>query len=181
MKVLIDACVLYPTVMREMVLGVAEQGLFTPLWSPRIIGEWAHAAARLGAEHAETARAEIALLRAKWPDSDVDYDAVLEQGLHLPDVNDRHVLAAAIAGGAQTLLTMNLRDFPTNILASHHILRRDPDGLLCEYLATDKDAVCAVARAVHATAERLSGQTLGMRPLMKKARLPRLGKALERL
>ena len=32
MKVLIDACVLYPTVMRELVLGAAGQGLFTPLW-----------------------------------------------------------------------------------------------------------------------------------------------------
>ena len=41
MRVLIDACVLYPTVMREVVLGVAAQGLFTPRWSPRILEEWA--------------------------------------------------------------------------------------------------------------------------------------------
>ena len=32
-RVLIDTCVLYPTVMREMVLGVAARGAFEPIWS----------------------------------------------------------------------------------------------------------------------------------------------------
>jgi len=45
MKVLLDTCVIYPTVMRQMILGVAGAGAFTPLWSERIIGEWLHAAA----------------------------------------------------------------------------------------------------------------------------------------
>jgi hypothetical protein len=49
MRVLIDACVLYPTVMREVLIGVAAKGLFTPLWSARILEEWARAAARLDA------------------------------------------------------------------------------------------------------------------------------------
>ena len=44
MKVLIDTCVLYPTVMRQMLLGAAEHGLFIPLWSDQILEEWARAA-----------------------------------------------------------------------------------------------------------------------------------------
>ncbi|MBL3553988.1 PIN domain-containing protein, partial [Rhodovulum sulfidophilum] len=44
MKVLLDACVLYPTVLREILLGVARRGGFTPLWSARILEEWARAA-----------------------------------------------------------------------------------------------------------------------------------------
>lgn len=63
MKILIDACVLYPTVMREIVLGVAEAGIFTPRWSARILEEWARAAARLGGGQDVVARGEIALLR----------------------------------------------------------------------------------------------------------------------
>ena len=43
MKALLDACVLYPTVLREILTGVAGQGLYTPLWSDRILEEWARA------------------------------------------------------------------------------------------------------------------------------------------
>ena len=66
MKILIDAGVLYPTVMREMVLGVASAGVFEPQWSPRLLEEWARAAARLGPEGEAQARGEIAMLGAAW-------------------------------------------------------------------------------------------------------------------
>ncbi|HAC47887.1 MAG TPA: PIN domain-containing protein, partial [Sulfitobacter sp.] len=62
-RVLIDTCVLYPTVMREMVLGVAARGAFEPIWSARILEEWARAAIKLGPTGEAQARAEIALLR----------------------------------------------------------------------------------------------------------------------
>jgi len=45
MKAVLDSCVIYPTVMREVLLGVAEAGGYTPLWSPRIIEEWRRAVA----------------------------------------------------------------------------------------------------------------------------------------
>ena len=48
MRVVIDACVLYPTVLREIVLGVARADLITPLWSDRLLEEWARTAARHG-------------------------------------------------------------------------------------------------------------------------------------
>ncbi|MCF6315936.1 MAG: PIN domain-containing protein [Marinosulfonomonas sp.] len=178
MRVLIDACVLYPTVMREVLIGVAAQGLFTPLWSTRILEEWARAAARLGAGQDAVARGEIALLRARWPDAEVDYSADLEASLHLPDPNDTHVLAAAIAGKADVLLTMNLKDFPTRVVSANGVLRRDPDGMLREMFAEHPDVVGEVAQSVRQMAEHLSGKKQDMRKLMEKARLPRLGKAL---
>ena len=98
MKVLLDTCVIYPTVMRQMILGVAEQGVFTPLWSERIIGEWLRAAEKLGPEGVAQARAEAALLAARWPEAEVSYPPSLEARLWLPDAGDVHVLAAAIAG-----------------------------------------------------------------------------------
>ena len=66
-RILIDACVLYPTVMREVVLGVAKVGVFEPIWSARLLEEWARAAIKLGPEGEAQARAELALLRAAWP------------------------------------------------------------------------------------------------------------------
>lgn len=175
-RVLIDACVLYPTVLGEIVLGVAGQGLFIPLWSARILEEWARAAARNASE--AIARQEIASLRAVWPDAEIHPDPATEDRLALPDPADVHVLAAAIDGRADELLTLNLKDFPTRTLSREGIIRRDPDGFLLEHLAANPDQVRCVVDQVHATACRLSGEDLDRRALLKRARLPRLGKAL---
>ena len=178
MRVLIDACVLYPTVLREIVLGLAAAGAFTPLWSPRILEEWARAAARRGAGEEAVARGEIALLRARWPAAEVTVAPATEARLWLPDAGDVHVLAAAIDGRADVLLTLNLRDFPHRALDPEAILLRHPDAFLTEALARAPEATRQSVAAVHAEAERLSGQTLPLRALMKRAKLPRLGKAL---
>ena len=65
MRIVIDACVLYPTVMREVVLGAAEAGLFAPRWSARILEEWARAARKIGPEGETIARGEIAAVQAR--------------------------------------------------------------------------------------------------------------------
>ncbi|MEX0366224.1 MAG: RSP_2648 family PIN domain-containing protein [Ruegeria sp.] len=180
MKVLIDANVLYPTVMREVVLGVARQGLFQPLWSARVLEEWARAAARLGPEAEAQARSEIALLQAAWPRADVRHAPELEARLWLPDPADVHVLAAAIAGSADLILTSNAKDFPRNILAEEGLARSDPDGFLLGCYEAQPERVADAAQAVLQEARRLSGDPWTLRSLFKKARLPRLGKALDR-
>ena len=97
MKALLDACVLYPTVLREILIGVARAGLYQPLWSDRILEEWARATVKLGPGAEAVARGEVAVLRAELPGACVTPKAGLEARLHLPDVADIHVLAAAIA------------------------------------------------------------------------------------
>ena len=178
MRVLIDACVLYPTVMREMVLGVAGQGLFAPRWSDRILEEWARAAGKLGPADEVWARGEIAALAARVPDALVRYDRGIETRYWLPDTGDIHVLAAAVAGSCDAILTMNTKDFPRNILEDEGLARLDPDGFLMDLWREQPDAVRDVADRVLAEARRLSGEDWTLRALLKKARLPRLGKAL---
>lgn len=178
MKILIDANVLYPTVMREMVLGVAAEGMFTPLWSARILDEWAYAATRLGAAGEAQARGEIALLRAKWPGAEITYPETLESRLWLPDSADLHVLAAAIAGSADAIMTQNARDFPRDVLAEEGLVRIDPDGYLFQCWQNWPEHVELVGKRVLAKARKLSGEQWRMRGLMKKARLPRTGRAL---
>lgn len=180
MKFLLDACVLYPTVMREVLLGVARTGAFTPLWSERILEEWALAARKLGQEGELQARAEIALVSAAWPKASIRVPNGLEDRLWLPDPADVHVLAAAIAGSADGIITLNAKDFPRNILAEEGLARVDADGFLLGLYEANPAAVSEAVEAVRQEAERLSGQQWEMRKLMKKARLPRLGKALTR-
>ncbi|WP_425039038.1 RSP_2648 family PIN domain-containing protein [Primorskyibacter sp. S187A] len=178
MKLLLDACVLYPTVMREVLMGAAHAGFFTPLWSARILEEWRRAALKLGPEGAAQAEGEIALLQSQWPQACVAWPPSLEARLWLPDPNDVHVLAAAIASSADGIVTMNAKDFPRHMLAEEGLSRNDPDALLHGFWQADPEAVAGICEEIRLTAERLSGQAWAMRKLMKKARLPRLGKAL---
>lgn len=179
MKIVIDTCVLYPTVMREVVLGAAQAGHFVPLWSARILEEWARAAVKLGPDGAAQARAEIALLRAAWPTAECPPAPGLERRLWLPDAADIHVLAVAVASSADAIMTLNARDFPRRTLDEQGVKRLDPDGYLFSLWQLDPDGITDVAERVLEQARQLSGDNWQMRALMKKARLPRLAKALE--
>lgn len=181
LRVLLDANVLYPTVMREILLGAAAEGLFEPLWSGRILEEWARAAARLGPEGEAVARGEALALRLRWPQAAVTGAEGVERRLWLPDPGDVHVLAAAVAGSADAILTMNARDFPRGVLAEEGLLRLDPDHFLAGLAEQAPAAMARVVAASAAEATRLSGEEWTVRALLKKARLPRLSRTLARL
>jgi hypothetical protein len=66
-------------------------------------------------------------------------------GLQLPDPNDRHVLAAAIRGQANVIVTMNLRDFPSDVLAPFGIEAQRPDEFILHLLDLAPGAVVAAA------------------------------------
>lgn len=180
MRAVLDACVLYPTVLREILIGVAGKGLYQPLWSERILEEWARATAKLGPGAETVARGEIVALRDAWPRAIVPETPEEEARLWLPDRADRHVLATAIAGDAPVIVTFNLSDFPRRVLQQHGLRAEHPDPFLLNLYNSAPAAVAEAVEKVRATAERLSGVPQPVRGLLKRAGLPRLGKALER-
>ena len=178
-RVLIDACVLFPPLVRTIVFEVASAGLFSPLWSPRIFDEWRLAVVRkhgIGTEF-EVIAAQT-LLQQRFPDACVLLDPELEDQILLPDPADVHVLCAAITGQADALMTFNLRDFPQRIAGAHGVHVVHPDGCLWSLLSSHESEVTrAAARALDAgeiDADR-------RRAVLKRARLPRFAKALEAL
>ncbi|MFV0245352.1 MAG: RSP_2648 family PIN domain-containing protein [Qingshengfaniella sp.] len=180
MRAVLDACVLYPTLLRAVLLGAARRGLFTPLWSDRILEEWRRAVIRNHPVQTDEAGAEIALVTAAFPGAGVAVSGATLARLSLPDAADCHVLAAAIDGGATALVTLNLRDFPGRTLARDGVTPRSPDSLMLELHGEAPGAVAdAVAEAL-AHLRTLSGNEAGDRALLKRAGLPRLGKALGR-
>ena len=181
MKVLIDACVLYPTLLRDLVLSHAATGAFQPLWSDRILEEWRRAAARNGAEDAAIADAEIAALKALHPDASVNVSDATQERLSLRDTDDIHVLAAAIDGGASALLTLNIRDFPLRILGAEGIMRRHPDEFLLEAFHTDPGVMHNTVESVLNRAKAHGIDVSNRRALLKRAKVPRLAKALTQL
>lgn len=172
MKAVLDACVLVPAVTRDCLLSVAAAGLFVPVWSDRILGEWGHASARRGEP------ADIAGATAAFPFARVPPQPGLEARLHLPDAGDIHVLATAVASGADAIITWNAADFPRGTLRAEGVDRRDPDGFLWEMWSHDPDRVGAALERVRARAGSMAGAAVGLAPLLKRARLTRLARAL---
>ena len=174
MRAVLDACVLYPTVLREILADAAGAGLYMPVWSARILDEWRHAAARQGLD----AGAEIALLRDRFPHALTAADADAA-GLDLPDPADRHVVEAALAASAPVIVTANLRDFPRGALAAVGVRAIHPDEFLRDLFLSHPEAILAAVIATEARA-RQAGCAMTRKELIRRARLPRLGKALAR-
>jgi hypothetical protein len=175
----LDACVLYPTILREILTGCAAEGLFAPVWSGRLMEEWARTAERKGgAADLAIARGEIARLRAAFPTASTAHDPGAEAALWLPDPADIHVLATALAAGAQGIVTLNLRDFPRAEMMAHGISAVHPDAFLLDLADRAPGPVGRVVARTHAEAERLAGAPLDLRALLKRARLPRLARRL---
>ena len=181
MRLMLDACVLYPTVMREVLLGAAAAGFFEARWSARILEEWALAARKLGPEGEAIARSEVAMVQTRFPGASVVVTPEQVAAQWLPDPDDAHVLAAAVVGSCDGIVTVNAKDFPRNLLADEGLWRSDPDTLLTGFVDASPERMRPVAEAVLTEANRLSPQPWEMRALMKKARLPRFGKALARV
>ncbi|MFV0408495.1 MAG: RSP_2648 family PIN domain-containing protein [Paracoccus sp. (in: a-proteobacteria)] len=177
MLAVLDANVLFPTVLREILSDVVAAGLVRPVWSERILEEWTRAAQKLGPMDADIAKGEAAILQARFPDAMTPGDEACAIGFDLPDPADRHVLAAGIETGADVIVTMNLRDFPRPAMTAAGLRALHPDAFLTDLWAHDPDPVAAAAHAAHAKANAL-GAAIGLRALMKRARLPRLGRAL---
>ncbi len=174
MRYVLDACVLVPAVCREALLAVAAAGLFKPRWSARILGEWAHAAARHGLDPGP----DIARATARFPAALTAPAPGIEARLWLPDAGDLHVLATAVAASADGIVTWNAQDFPRGVLAAEGLTRRDPDSLLWELWSHHPEAVAAALEAVRAEAEARDRTPVALRPLLKRARLTRLARAM---
>ena len=65
----------------------------------------------------------------------------LTTGLALPDPGDAHVLAAAILGRADVIVTQNLKDFPSEVLSPFGIDAVSTDDFLLDQLGLSRSVV----------------------------------------
>jgi len=141
-----DACVLYPFHTRNLLVQCAVDRLVDVRWTDEIHDEWIrNLAANTPGLNMERLRRTRDLMMAAVPTADVQEYARHVQGITLPDFNDRHVVAAAIAGGASMVVTWNIRDFPAAELARYGLRRETPDQFLLGLHAVAPKAVIASA------------------------------------
>lgn len=120
---MLDTCVLYPSLQRDFLLSLAAEGVYRALWSSVILEELQECEqdklARMGFTLLESRRAAdhlVATMRSAFDDAEApDWQRYLSS-VELPDPDDRHVVACAIAGRADAIITNNLRDFPPDRL-----------------------------------------------------------------
>jgi predicted nucleic acid-binding protein len=128
----IDANVFFGARLRSLLLELAMTGLFRACWSEDVHREWMEAVAnRRGIDVSALERTRRAMDRAV-PDCLVTGYADQIARYTLPDPGDRHVLAAAVAGGADVIVTFNEMDFPTEELAKYGIQRVHPDDFILD-------------------------------------------------
>lgn len=142
---LLDACVLYPIAMADALMSLATTGLFAAKWTRRIETEWIGAIerSRPGLEGRLGTRRDA--MREAVPDWEVEEHVwqPIAAGISLPDPKDCHVLAAALAGRADCIVTANLSDFPSAATEPLGIEVIHPDPFIVAQW--DLDSLVAVA------------------------------------
>lgn len=86
------------------------------------------------------------LMDAHVRDALVSHFEDLIECLHLPDPQDRHVLAAAIKGRADVIVTRNLRDFPPEALAPFEVEAQHPDAFIVQLIDLAPGTVAGAVR-----------------------------------
>jgi hypothetical protein len=160
-QVILDACVLVNAALRDTLLRLAEPpcSLYLPRWSKDIIEETRRTLeTKLGLTAGQTEHL-FRQFELHFADAWVEgYGAFIPAMANHP--KDRHVLAAAVACGAQTIVTFNLKDFPADTLAPWNVEAQSPDEFLIHQYHLDPKAVFSAVREQaeqHGGWERLMG------------------------
>jgi len=127
----LDASVLYPAPLRDLLLELAVSDLYRAKWSDAVNEEWIRSVLQ---NRPDLSRAQLErtrdLMNAHARDALVTDFEQLIGVIELPDPDDRHVLAAAIKGRADLIVTANLKDFPADKLDPWGIEAQHPDEFL---------------------------------------------------
>ncbi|MGM3190323.1 PIN domain-containing protein [Dickeya dadantii subsp. dieffenbachiae] len=133
--VVLDACVIYPSLLRDLLIHLGLTGLYQPKWTAIIEDEWQR---NLLANRPDLTPEQISrtseLMNKAVPDAMITGFEPLIPGITLPDPDDRHVVAAAVRGNAEIIVTFNLKDFPQPSLNNFGIEAQHPDDFMTDLL-----------------------------------------------
>ncbi len=127
----LDACVLYPPSLRDLLMWLATVLIYEPRLSEEIHAEWIR---HVLSDNSNITPTQLnrtrRLMNQAAPNCLVSGYERHISSLHLPDEGDRHVLAAAIEAEASVIVTYNLSDFPNAALRDYGIQALHPDVFL---------------------------------------------------
>jgi len=135
-SVVLDACVLIPSYLRDTLLTTAGAGLYMPYWSEKILDETMRNIVRIAKKAEKDVSAEKIqnledTMKTAFPEAMTEVPVGLEEVMK-NHPKDRHVLAAAVIARADIIVTTNLKDFDDKALTPWNIKAQSPDDFLCE-------------------------------------------------
>ncbi|MDR1212662.1 MAG: PIN domain-containing protein [Propionibacteriaceae bacterium] len=115
-----DANVLYSRSLRDYLLYAMRARLIAVRWSGSILAEVVeHLMENRSGFTAESGQRLVRAVNVTFPHAQVDPglgDFAALVGLNLPDEDDRHVVAAALAAEAEFICTHDVGDFPAEVM-----------------------------------------------------------------
>jgi predicted nucleic acid-binding protein len=145
--VVYDACVFYPAPLRDLLIRLAQTRRFRARWTKQIHAEWTR--------NLLANRTDLTVQQLDWTVTQINnavpdclitgYEHIIGQ-LNLPDPNDRHVLAAAIRADAAAIVTLNLKDFPEEVLGELGIFAIHPDDFILDLADLEPQVLERVAK-----------------------------------
>jgi predicted nucleic acid-binding protein len=155
--VVLDACTMFPMLVRDVLLTLAAHEFFNPKWSTRIKDEWTRnlierMTERDGEVVARTKVARIAAaVESAFPDALVTAVLPESQILDPVDAKDRHVVVTAMAAQADAIVTFNLADFAVSHLSEKlHIEVIHPDDFVMDLIDLNEKRAVAAFRELRA-------------------------------
>jgi predicted nucleic acid-binding protein len=130
----LDACVLVPMALCDLLLRLAEEpAMYRPLWSEQILAEMAKALKTKLHRSSEAAAWRRQQMKEAFPEAMVTVPSALLTAVEcIPDKDDRHVLAAAIIAQANAIVTQNTRHFPKDCCQKYGVLCQTPEDFLID-------------------------------------------------
>jgi predicted nucleic acid-binding protein len=153
--VVLDACVLYPSPLRSLLLFIATKQVFRAHWSETIHQEWMRNLQknRPDLDPKKLERTRDLMDRHSESALVVGFEYLIDR-LQLPDPDDRHVLAAAIHAKAAAIVTFNLQDFPDQQLSGYAIQALHPDDFLCDLMDLYPAEILSAVREARSAMQR---------------------------
>jgi predicted nucleic acid-binding protein len=141
--VVLDSCVLYPMYLRDTLLCAAEVGLYQVYWTDEILAGAFRNLVKDGRLNKVQADRLNQVMNQAFPEALIEMTDDL-----LPcmdnDEGDRHVLAAALVGKAEVIVTENLKHFPKKSLEKFNVIAQSADEFLLSLLDLSGDRLMSV-------------------------------------
>lgn len=139
----LDACVLVPAPLCDLLLRAASAGLYQFYWTDDILEEVRRTLVQDLSKSADQAQRRVDAMKAAFPHALISHHTSLISSMP-NDPKDRHVLAAAVASQAQVIVTSNLRHFLRTALAPFGVEAQSPDRFLTHLFDIDPELVASV-------------------------------------